>query len=109
MYFCLFNKLLSLNLKLVWGTRVSAKKILGKGVCLFNNETPNSTPLFIILLDMITLDDDLSLPDVLRAIHKHYSFSYAKINKEATALNQQAVSTPVNSKSKNSSTSKGNE
>ena len=38
-----------------------------------------------------------------------YSFSYAKIIKEATALNQQAVSTPVNSKSKNSSTSKGNE
>ena len=76
---------------------------------MFNNETPKYTPLFNILLDMITLDDDLSLPDVLRAIHKHYSFSYAKIIKEATALNQQAVSTPVNSKSKNSSTSKGNE
>ena len=76
---------------------------------MFNNETPNSTPLFNILLDMITLDDDLSLPDVLRAIHKHYSFSYAKIIKEATALNQQAVSTPVNSTSKNRSTSKGNE
>ena len=58
---------------------------------------------------MITLDDDFSLSDVLKAINKHYSFSYTEIIKEATALNQQAVSTPVNSKSKNSSTSKSNE
>ena len=42
------TRVLSLNLKLVWGTRVSAKKILGKGVCLFNNETPKNTPLFNI-------------------------------------------------------------
>ena len=76
---------------------------------MFNNETPKNTPLFNILLDMITLDDDLSLSDLLKTINKHYFFSYEEIMKEATALNQQAVSTPVNSKSKNSSTSKGNE
>ena len=47
---------------------------------------------------MVTLNDDLSLSDLLKTIDKHYSFSYAEIIKEATALNQQAVSTPVISK-----------
>lgn len=93
----------------LWNSKNSSNFSTPQSFIVFNNETPKYTPLFNILLDMITLDDDLSLPDVLRAIHKHYSFSYAKIIKEATALNQQAVSTPVNSKSKNSSTSKGNE
>ena len=89
---------MSLNLKLVWGTRVSAKKILGKGVCLFNNETPKKYTTIQYLLDMITLDDDFSLSDVLKAINKHYSFSYTEIIKEARALNQQSVSILVNSK-----------
>ena len=44
---------------------------------------------------MITLDDDFSLSDVLKAINKHYSFSYTEIIKEARALNQQSVSIPV--------------
>ena len=47
---------------------------------------------------MITLDDDFSLSDVLKAINKHYSFSYTEISKEARALNQQSVSIPVISK-----------
>ena len=58
---------------------------------------------------MITLDDDFSLSDVLKAINKHYSFSYTEIIKEARALNQQSVSIPVISKLQNSSTSKSNE
>ena len=47
---------------------------------------------------MITLDDDFSLSDVLKAINKHYSFSYTEISKKARALNQQSVSIPVISK-----------
>ena len=47
---------------------------------------------------MVTLDDDLSLSDLLKAIHKHYSFSYEEIMKEATALNHHVVSTLVISK-----------
>ena len=50
------------------------------------------------LLDLVILDDDLSLSDVLKAINKHYSFSYTEIIKEARALNQQSVSIPVISK-----------
>ena len=48
---------------------------------------------------MITLDDDFSLSDVLKAINKHYSFSYTEIIKEAKALNLPVVIIPVISKS----------
>ena len=63
------------------------KNFRGKGyVCLIMKLLIVYTTIQY-LLDLVILDDDLSLPDVLRVIHKHYSFSYAKINKEATALN----------------------
>lgn len=47
---------------------------------------------------MVTLNDDLSLSDLLKTIDKHYFFSYEEIMKEATALNQHIVSTLVISK-----------
>ena len=47
---------------------------------------------------MVTLDDDLSLSDLLKTINKHYLFSYEEIMKEVTALNHHVVSTLVISK-----------
>ena len=47
---------------------------------------------------MVTLNDDLSLSDLLKTIDKHYFFSYEEIMKEATALKHHIVSTLVISK-----------